>query len=104
MEAPLLPGFQLEQTFFGFEPDDRVKLHKNIFDLIWHGNGRWDWDTIYNMPIFLRKFYVSQINKIFAEQTEAAEAAAEKRRNANKPKTKQPERPPFFPGNIKTSK
>jgi hypothetical protein len=104
MEAPSLPGFQLEQTFFGFKPDDRVTFHKNIFNLIWYGDGRWDWDTIYNMPIFLRKFYVTQVNKIFAEQAEAAEEAAEKRKNAVKSKTKQPDAPPFFSTATKSSK
>ena len=104
MEAPSLLGFNLDRTFFGLEPKDRLRLHELIFDLIWHGAGRWDWNTIYNMPIFLRKFYVSQVNKIFAEQSEAAEEAAEKRRNAAKPKTKQPDTPPFFPTATKSSK
>jgi len=75
-EAPLLPGFPLGQTFFGFKPEDRIALHENIFNLIWHGEGRWDWDTIYNMPLFLRKFYIKQINMIL----EAKNAANEKHR------------------------
>lgn len=75
-EAPLLPGFPLEQTFFGFKPEDRIALHENIFNLIWHGEGRWDWDTIYTMPIFLRKFYIKQINAIL----ETRQAAADKQR------------------------
>jgi hypothetical protein len=52
----------------------------------------------------LRKFYVTQVNKIFAEQAEAAEEAAEKRKNAVKSKTKQPDAPPFFPTATKSSK
>jgi hypothetical protein len=67
----------LDQTFFGFKPEDRISLHENIFNLIWHGEGRWDWDTIYNMPLFLRKFYIKQINAIL----ETKEAANEKRRD-----------------------
>jgi len=66
----------LGQTFFGFKPEDRIALHENIFNLIWHGEGRWDWDTIYNMPLFLRKFYIKQINMIL----EAKNAANEKHR------------------------
>ena len=76
-EAPSKLGFNLEQTFFGFKPEDRVAFHDNIFNLIWHGEGRWDWDTIYNMPLFLRKFYIKQINMIL----ETKEAANEKRRD-----------------------
>ena len=63
MGAPLLPGFLLEQTFFGFKPEDRTILHENIFNLIWVGEGRWDWNTVYNMPIFLRKFWIEQVNR-----------------------------------------
>jgi hypothetical protein len=61
----------LEQTFFGFSPEDRPKLHENIFNLIWHGAGRWDWDTIYNMPIHIRKFWIKKINKLINEEEEA---------------------------------
>jgi hypothetical protein len=77
--------FQLTQTFFGFDASDRVQLHDTIFNLIWHGDGRWDWDTIYNMPIFLRKFYIKRVNKILEEREEAAEQqreAASKRKSS----------------------
>ena len=30
---------------------------------MWHGEGRWDWNTIYNMPVFLRNFWIDSINK-----------------------------------------
>lgn len=62
MEAPSLPGFNLDRTFFGLEPKDRLSIHEMIFDLIWYGAGRWDWNTIYNMPIFLRTFWIQKLN------------------------------------------
>lgn len=62
--APLLPGFNLDQTFFGFNPKDRIILHENIFNLIWHGEGRWDWNTIYNMPIPIRTMWMKKVNAI----------------------------------------
>ena len=64
MEAPSKPCFRLEQTFFGFKPEDRVSLHENIFKILWYGEGRWDWDTIYNMPVFLRNYWIKRINDI----------------------------------------
>ena len=73
MGALSLLAFALEQTFFGFKPSDRVRLHESIFNLIWWGEGRWDWDTIYNMPIFLRDFWVKKVNKIIGAKEEAAE-------------------------------
>jgi hypothetical protein len=79
MEAPSLQGFQLEQTFFGFKPEDRVPLHENIFDMIWYAEGRWSWDDIYHMPIFLRKFYVKKMNKIFQQKIERDEEQIQER-------------------------
>jgi len=78
-EAPSILGFKLEQTFFGFKPQDRVQLHENIFNLLWHGEGRWDWDTIYNMPIFLRNFYVKRVNSIIQERIERVEQQQKQR-------------------------
>jgi hypothetical protein len=82
MEAPSLLGFQLAQTFFGFKPKDRPHLHENIFNMLWHGEGRWTWDEIYQMPVFLRRFYVKQINKIIHEKQAAAEEAYTARKSS----------------------
>ena len=80
--------FQLEQTFFGFKPQDRIQLHESIFNLIWWGDGRWDWDTIYAMPIFLRKFYISKINNMHRDREDEEERIKqeiEERRKTRKP-------------------
>jgi hypothetical protein len=74
----------LDQTFFGFKPEHRIDLHDNLFNLLWHGEGRWDWDTLYNMPVFLRKFYVKRVNKLIEDRNEAQEAAIEKAKNKRK--------------------
>jgi hypothetical protein len=66
MEAPLLPGFKLDQTFFGFKPKDRIQLHENLFNLIWAGEGRWSWETVYHMPIPIRKLWIKKVNDITA--------------------------------------
>jgi len=87
MEAPSKLGFNLAQTFFGFKPEDRVALHDNIFNMIWHGEGRWDWGTIYEMPIFLRRHWVKRINKIIEERTEYQNQIAEQRKRGRKSKT-----------------
>jgi len=96
MEAPSPPGFNLEQTFFGFKPEDRVLLHDNLFNMIWHGEGRWDWDTLYNMPIFLRKRWMKHIIRILEERTEYQNKIAESRKN-KKQKSKAVATPPRQP-------
>jgi hypothetical protein len=69
MGAPSPPGFRLDQTFFGYKPEDRVTLHENLFNLIWWGEGRWDWNTVYNMPIPIRKLWTKKINDILAARS-----------------------------------
>jgi hypothetical protein len=77
MGAPSLQGFQLAQTFFGFKPNDRITLHENLFNLVWRGEGRWDWDTVYHMPIMLRRFWIKKINKMdFDAEAKAEEMLA----------------------------
>jgi hypothetical protein len=84
MEAPSKLGFNLDQTFFGFKPEDRVKLHENIFNLIWWGAGRWDWDTVYNMPVHIRKFWVKKVNKIIQDEDEAHQKRIDEIKNKRK--------------------
>jgi hypothetical protein len=63
MGTPLLPGFNLTSTFFGLDAEHSVRIHELIFDMIWHSNGRFQFDTLYNMPIYLRNFYIKKINQ-----------------------------------------
>ena len=81
MGAPSSPGFRLEQTFFGFKPEDRVFLHDNLFNMLWHGEGRWDWDTLYNMPIFLRRRWMKHVSRILEEREDYQKKIAESRKN-----------------------
>jgi hypothetical protein len=62
--APSHQGFPLDQNFFGFNPKDRVIMHDNLFNIVWHGAGRWTWDDIYHMPIFLRRYWTKRINAL----------------------------------------
>ena len=85
MGAPSSPGFRLEQTFFGFKPEDRVAHHETLFNLVWVGAGRWDWQTLYTMPIHIRRFWISKLNKMQDERQAAAEEQRSKT-SSKKPK------------------
>lgn len=81
MGAPSQPGFHSDHNFFGFKPHDRVQMHNNLFNLIWHGEGRWNWNDIYHMPIHIRKLWTTRINKILQDQQDHAEAVLAARKN-----------------------
>ena len=63
METPSHHHFKLEPTFFGLDSEYSVYIQSLIFDMIWWSEGRFDWDTLYNMPIYLRSFYLKKINQ-----------------------------------------
>ena len=68
---------QLISTFFGLTINtalhSRRNLFKQIHEIVFHGKGGYDWETIYNMPIWLRKFTFNEIKKFYEEEKKAAE-------------------------------
>ena len=63
MGEPSLLGFSLGQTFFGLNAEHSVYVQGLIFDMIWQSDGKFSWETLYHMPIYLRKFYLKKINQ-----------------------------------------
>lgn len=62
-------------TFFGLTidivPQARKNLFKQIHEIVFHGKGGYDWNTVYNMPIWLRKFTFHELNKFYEEESKA---------------------------------
>ena len=60
---------QLGLTFFGLTPDtvpqSRSAIFTQIHEIVFHGKGGYDWETIYNMPIWLRRFTFNKINEFY---------------------------------------
>jgi hypothetical protein len=64
--------FLLALRFFGLTietaPSYRKYIFKIIHDIVFHGNGGFDYNTVYNMPIWLRKFTFNEIQEHFNHQ------------------------------------
>jgi len=58
-------------TFFGLTPEYRQNLFSQIHEIVFHGNGGYDWHTLYNMPIWLRNFTFKKIEEWYEKQNEA---------------------------------
>ena len=43
-------------TFFGLTQEYRLYFFKQIHEIVFNGQGGYSWETVYNMPIWLRKF------------------------------------------------
>ena len=52
---------------------------------MWFGEGRWDWDTLYNLPVPLRRFWQKKLDKILRARYERQENPTTSAEN-NKPK------------------
>ena len=48
-------------------------MFSQIHDIVFHGKGGYDWDTIYNMPIWLRRFTFEKIKEFYDKEREEAE-------------------------------
>lgn len=72
-------------TFFGLTSNQASEVRKNLFtqihEIVFHGKGGYDWYTVYNMPLWLRKYTFSQIQKFHKDSNDAIEAAQSKNTN-----------------------
>ena len=68
---------QLGLTFFGLTleivPQARYALFKQIHEICFHGQGGYQWETIYNMPIWLRKLTFKEISDFNSKQNDQIE-------------------------------
>jgi hypothetical protein len=62
----------LDLTFFGLTSElakeSRVNLFTQIQEIVFHGQGGYDWETVYNMPIWLRKFTFHKMKEYYIEK------------------------------------
>ena len=68
---------QLGLAFFGLSyktaPQARNAVFTQIHEIVFHGKGGYDWNTIYNMPIWLRRFTFSKIQDFYTEEKNSFE-------------------------------
>ena len=52
-------------------PQIRLNVFKQLHEIVFHGKGGYDYNTIYNMPIWLRKFTFKEINDFYEKKAKA---------------------------------
>ena len=57
-------------------------MFNRIHEIVFHGNGGYNWFTVYNMPIWLRNFTWNQINDFYQKQKKRDEEEANKIKTA----------------------
>jgi hypothetical protein len=59
---------QLGLIFFGLTPSYRLSVFTQIHEIVFHGKGGFDYDTVYNMPIWLRNFSFQKMQDHFEKE------------------------------------
>ena len=65
--------YQLVLTFFGLTSTYRINIFSQIHEIVFNGKGGYDWNTIYNMPIWLRTFTFNKLKEFYDKEAKAAE-------------------------------
>jgi hypothetical protein len=75
------PLFQLGLDFFGLTPNNasefRLNLFKEIHEISFHGQGGYEWETVYNMPVWLRRFTYNSMFEFYTKKSEAANGTSD---------------------------
>ena len=58
-------------------------MFSQIHDIVFHGQGGYDWNTVYNMPIWLRRFTFHKIKEHYDKQNEENEKQQNLLKNRN---------------------
>jgi len=88
--------------FFGITEENvhvkRLYLFSQIHDIVFNGNGGYDWNTVYNMPVWLRRFTFNKIKEYFDKQNEDAEKQQNmlKNKNSSNKEISRPNIPPTY--------
>jgi hypothetical protein len=68
---------RMQLAFFGITPETapqaRVAIFTQIHEICFHGQGGYDWNTVYNMPIWLRRFVFNKINEYHSNEKQKME-------------------------------
>jgi len=63
--------FHYRFSFFGLTQEYRFTLFKQIHEIVFHGRGGYTYETIYNMPVWLRNITYQFIGESVNQENEA---------------------------------
>jgi|OM-RGC.v1.029810772 hypothetical protein len=77
MEGENQLTFPLDLTFFGLTSKTSSEFRKSVFDqihqIVFYGKGGYDWNTVYNMPLWLRKYTFKLIKDHYEAEKKSIE-------------------------------
>lgn len=68
----------MDLAFFGLTASNASEVRLNLFNqihqIVFFGKGGYDWNTVYNMPIWLRKYTFFELKKYYEEKDKPTSA------------------------------
>jgi hypothetical protein len=65
-------------------------MFRQIHEIVFHGNGGYDWDTVYNMPLWLRRVTFNMIKEYYEKEKEEIEKQNKTLKNSGKSEISRP--------------
>ena len=88
---------RLGLPFYGLTltPEDKFRIHQEIFHLVYNVNGGFTHDEVYSMPVFLRYFNIKMLIEQKEKENKQTHAAEQERPSLSpkvvpKPNVKKP--------------
>jgi len=72
---------QLLLTFFGLTPEYRSNLFTQIHEILFYGQGGYDYKTVYDMPLWLRRFTYNKLREFYEKKNEQPDTVSESIKN-----------------------
>ena len=63
-------------TFFGLTPEYKLELHKVILTTSHYSKGAFSVKDLYQMPVYLRNFYVREFQELKTKEAEEIKRAS----------------------------
>jgi len=60
----------------------KAELHEQLFQISFNSQGMFSFSEMYNMPIYLRKFYFKRLQKHFKDEAEEVKKAQQKNKSS----------------------
>ena len=81
-----------------------MNIFSQIHEIIFHGKGGYDWDTVYNMPIWLRTFTFNKLKEWYDKEREQVDAQNNQLTNKSNKEIARPDIPQSNTYNAKVPK
>ena len=82
-------------TFLPFQLEYKIQVHEEIFNLSYYSQGGFTQDIVYNLPVYLRRFYLRKLVDVRKKENEEVEKAKSKASSSSKPISRPPPKRPY---------